>query len=192
MTEFIKINDAVFPENLKLIKNPPKRLFYKGNIELLNSLCFSVIGSRDLTNYGRQIEKKFVKDLVLRGITIVSGMAVGADCVAHKETLDYGGKTIAVLGSGFNHIFPQENIELYNRIIAEDGLVITEYEDDILPNSENFPKRNRIVSGLSLGLLVVEAKYRSGTSITVKLAKEQGKKIFAFPRKTRYKKWNWC
>ena len=111
-------------------------------------------------------------------------MAVGADMIAHSETLDNGGRTIAVLGSGFHHIFPEENIELYKRIIDRGGRVISEYEDDTEPFSKNFPERNRIVSGLSLGVLVVEAKFRSGTSITAKIAKDQGRKVFALPRKT--------
>lgn len=110
-------------------------------------------------------------------------MAIGADAVAHKETLDTKGKTIAVLGGGFNHIFPSENIKLYERIIAEGGLVITEYEDNKEALMKNFPKRNRIISGLSLGVLVIEAKYRSGSSITAKLSMEQGRKTFSLPRK---------
>ena len=113
------------------------------------------------------------------------GLAVGADNVAHNECLNVGGKTIAVMGGGFNHIYPPKNIGLYNRILENDGLVITEYEDDKETLTSNFPKRNRIISGLSLGVLVVEAKYRSGSSITAKYAFEQGKKVFAFPRKIR-------
>lgn len=112
-------------------------------------------------------------------------MAVGADTVAHIETLNNGGKTIAVLGNGFNNIFPKENIELYERILASGGVVITEYEDDIEAESKNFIERNRIVSGLSFGVLIIEAKYRSGTSITARLAKAQGRKVFALPRKIR-------
>lgn len=112
-------------------------------------------------------------------------MAIGADTVAHIETLNNGGKTIAVLADGFNHIYPKENIELYNRIIDNGGLVISEYEEDVEAKSQYFIERNRIVSGLSLGVLVVEAKSRSGTSITANLAKEQGRKVFAFPRKIR-------
>lgn len=185
MTKYIDIDNDLYPDSLKNIENSPKKIFFKGNINLLNSLCFSVIGSRDLSDYGKKIEKRFVKVLSQYGITIVSGMALGADGVAHKETLDNNGKTIAVLGSGFNHIFPKENIDLYNKIIDNDGLVITEYEDNIEPLSKNFPERNRIVSGLSKGVLVIEAKYRSGTSITVNYAKMQGKKVFALPRKIR-------
>ena len=112
---------------------------------------------------------------------IISGMAAGTDTVAHKSTLEVKGKTIAVLGSGFNNIFPKENISLFNEIINTGGLVLTEYSPSVKPKSQNFPARNRIVSGLSDGVLVVEAAYRSGTSITASLAKEQGKKVFAIP-----------
>ena len=181
MIKIINWEDNIFPENLKCIKNPSKKLFYEGDINLLNSLCFSVVGSRDLTNYGRRIEEKFVKELSLRGITIVSGMAVGADTVAHKETIKNRGKTIAVLPCGLNNIYPKENIELYKNIVNSGGLVISEYENNFEAESKRFLERNRIVSALSLGLLVVEAKHRSGTSVTVDFAKEQGKKVFAIP-----------
>lgn len=170
---------------MKCIKDSPRKLYYEGNIELLNTLCFSVVGSRDLTNYGKRIERKFVKDLCLRGITIVSGMAVGSDRVAHEETLKYGGNTIAVLPCGLKNIYPKENIELFHRIIENNGLAITEYEENVEASKEKFLRRNRIVSGLSKGLLVIEAKYRSGTSVTVNYAKKQGKKVFALPRKAR-------
>ncbi len=105
----------------------------------------------------------------------------GADKVAHEETLNNGGKTIAVMGTGFNHIYPEENVEIFNRILNEGGLVITEYDDDVTYLSKNFPKRNRIVSGLSKGVLVVEAAIISGTSITARFAWEQGKNVYAIP-----------
>ena len=114
----------------------------------------------------------------------------GADKVAHEETLFVGGKTIAVMGTGFNYIYPEENRSLYKRILNENGLIITEYEDDVSFCSKNFPERNRIVSGLSKGVLVIEAGIRSGTSITAKCAWEQGRKVFAIPRKTRFSKWH--
>lgn len=108
-------------------------------------------------------------------------MAIGIDSAAHRGTLKAKGKTIAVLGSGFNNIFPKENINLYNEIIKNDGLVVTEYEPNIEPNSNRFLERNRIVSGLSIGILVVEAAHRSGTSVTARLATEQEKKVFVLP-----------
>lgn len=112
-------------------------------------------------------------------------MAIGADTVAHEEALKHSGKTIAVLPCGLKNIYPKENIKLFHRIIENCGLVITEYEENVEVSKDKFLERNRIVSGLSKGLLVVEAKYRSGTSVTAKFAKQQGRKVFAFPRKIR-------
>lgn len=112
-------------------------------------------------------------------------MAIGADRMAHEETLNVGGKTIAVMGTGFNHIYPVKNVDIYNRILDEGGLVITEYIDNVKFYSSNFPKRNRIISGLAKAVLVIEAEFRSGTSITAKYAWSQGKKVYAIPRKIR-------
>ena len=178
---YIDFDDDKYPYSLRDIKNPPQRLYYKGNIDLLNYDSIAIIGSRDITEYGKNIERKFVKDIALRDIVIVSGMAIGADRIAHEETLNNGGKTIAVMGTGFNHIYPVENVDIYNRILDENGLVITEYSDDTKFKSTNFPNRNRIISGLSKAILVIEAEYRSGTSITAKLGWEQGKRVYAIP-----------
>lgn len=178
---YIDINNKYYPNKLKSIKNPPKKLYYKGNLELLKEDAIAVIGSRKLTEYGKRYEKIVVKELALRDIVIVSGLALGADSVAHEETLNFNGKTIAVMGSGFSNIFPKENINIYERILSQNGLVLTEYDDDIKPISKNFPERNRIVSGLSVGVLVVEATCISGTSITANLAWNQGRKVYAFP-----------
>lgn len=178
---YIDFDDDKYPDSLRNIKNPPQRLYYKGNIDLLNYDSIAIIGSRDITEYGKNIERKFVKDIALRDIVIVSGMAIGADRIAHEETLNNGGKTIAVMGTGFNHIYPVENVDIYNRILDENGLVITEYSDDTKFKSTNFPNRNRIISGLSKAILVIEAEYRSGTSITAKLGWEQGKRVYAIP-----------
>ena len=182
--EIVQIEDEKYSSDLKKIKRAPNQLFCEGNVNLLNTPCFSVVGSRDLTDYGRRIEQDFVRNLASRGITIVSGMAIGGDSVAHKETLGVGGNTIAVLPCGLKSIYPKENIELFHKIVENGGLVITEYEENVEAREERFLQRNRIVSGLSKGVLVVEAKYRSGTSVTARLAKEQGRKVFAFPRKT--------
>jgi len=181
--KIIKLNKNEFPEKLKNIKNAPRKLYLIGNKELLFEECFGIVGTRKITEYGIENCKNFTKELVLRNIPIVSGMAIGTDSIAHKTAIEYGGKTIAVLGSGFNNIFPKENIELFNEIIKTNGLVITEYEMDVEPFKENFPKRNRIVTALSEGILVIEAGYRSGTSITVNNAKCQGKLVFALPGK---------
>lgn len=152
-----------------------------GNISLLNTDSVAVIGSRNSSEYGEKITSEITKDLVNNGVTIVSGMAVGIDTVAHKTCLEYGGKTIAVLGGGFKNIYPKENTELFSKIIKNGGLVLSEFPYDEPVQKKNFPKRNRIISGLSLGVLVVEAAYRSGTSITARLAKNQGRKVFCVP-----------
>lgn len=179
----IEINKSDFPEKLRNIKNPPNKIYAIGNIELLNKKCFGIVGTRKITNYGSKNCEHFAKEFALRDIPIVSGMAVGTDAIAHNTALVNSSETIAVLGSGFRHIFPKENITLFEQIVEKGGLIITEYEEDILPRKENFPKRNRIISALSEGILVIEAGYRSGTSITVNYAKQQGKRVFAIPGK---------
>ena len=161
--------------------NPPKQLYCEGNIELLKSNIISIIGSRACSENGIKLTKKFAKELVYQQMTIASGMAIGIDSIAHKTTLQEKGKTIAVLPSGLHYIYPFQNIELYKQIIENDGLVITEYESKQKATSEKFLERNRIVSGLAIGILVIEAAYRSGTSVTAKFAKQQGKLIFAVP-----------
>lgn len=183
MNEISKIDKKDFPDKLKKIKNPPNKLYAIGNIKLLYEECFAVVGTRKITKYGTENCRFFTKELVLRQIPIVSGMAIGTDTVAHITAIENKGKTIAVLGSGFNNIFPKENLNLFNEIIESGGLVVTEFEKDVPPLKENFPKRNRIVTALSEGVLVIEAGYRSGTSITVKNAKQQGKLTFALPGK---------
>lgn len=154
-----------------------------GNIELLNEKSFSVVGTRKITEYGKKYCKKICKEIVLRDIPIVSGMAIGTDTIAHETALKYGGKTIAVLPCGFNNIFPKQNLQLFKQIIENNGLVITEYENNIRANSKNFLERNRIVVALGEGLFVVEALFRSGTSVTARIATETGKHVFALPRK---------
>ena len=173
--------DDIYPDSLRKIKDPPKKLYLEGNIDLLNVNIISIIGSRSCTENGIKLATKFAKGLSKQGIVIASGMAIGIDSAAHRGTLKAKGKTIAVLGSGFNNIFPKENINLYNEIIKNNGLVITEYEPNIEPSSNRFLERNRIVSGLSIGILVVEAAHRSGTSVTARLATEQEKKVFVLP-----------
>lgn len=177
----INFNDDVFPEKLRMIKKPPAKLYAIGNVELLNKQCLAIVGTRKITEYGIKNCKYFAKEIVKKDIPIVSGMAVGTDTVAHKTALEYGGETIAVLGSGFEHIFPPENERLFERIIEQNGLIVTEYPPKVKPKSERFLERNRIVSGLSEGVLIIEAAYRSGTSVTAKLAYSQGKVVMALP-----------
>ncbi len=177
----LKKDDEDFPQSLRNIKNPPRELYVEGNIECFNLPCVTVVGSRNMSEYGKKMTKKIVKELVEAGVCIVSGLAVGIDTVAHEECLKNGGKTIAVLGSGLNKVFPPENKELFNRIINSGGCVVSEHFPDEEARKIYFPARNRIVSGLSLATVVIEATYRSGTSITARFTFEQGKKVFCIP-----------
>ena len=181
MIKHIKYDDEKFPQKLKQIQNPPKNIYYEGNIKLLETPIISIIGSRKCTENGQTITKKFAKELVHQGITIASGMATGIDTQAHLETLKQGGKTIAVLGNGLLNIYPEENKKLYQEIINQGGLVITEYPNTKKAESKTFLARNRIVSGISIGILIIEAMKRSGTSVTARYAIKQGKKVFAIP-----------
>lgn len=142
---------------------------------------FSIVGSRNNSEYGKNITEKITKTLVCNNLVIVSGMAVGIDSIAHKTCIENGGKTIAVLGSGFNNVYPKENLKLFYQIIESGGLVVSEYPIETPIQKKNFPRRNRIISGLSEGVLVVEGAYRSGTSITARSAIIQGKKVFYVP-----------
>lgn len=182
--ELIKLRDNLYPIRLREIKEAPKKLYVEGDIKNLNNECIAIVGSRKCTEYGKKWCKVFVKELVKYGITIVSGMAIGIDTIAHDTAIKSGGKTIAVLPCGLKNIYPKENNGLYKKIISNGGTVITEYEPDKKASSKNFLERNRIVSGLSIALLVVEAAYRSGTSVTAKLAKEQNREVFCIPRKS--------
>lgn len=177
----IEINSKEYPKSLLNISNPPKILYALGNIELLYKPSIAIVGSRKISDYGIKNCRYFAKGLAIRNIPIVSGMAIGSDSIAHLEAIKLNAPTIAVLGTGFNNVFPKENIPLMHSIIEKNGLILTECEPDVDFNSKNFPKRNRIISGLALGVLVIEAAYRSGTSITVNFAKKQGKKVFAVP-----------
>lgn len=179
--QIININSIDFPDTLKYIPNPPQKLYCEGNLTLLQSKCFAIVGSRHCTDYGKKVTLEFSDKLSKAGLTIVSGMAIGTDTFAHIGSLNSGGKTIAVLGGGFNHVFPSQNRNLYKQIINNGGLVVTEYPPDTMWKSEYFLARNRIVSGLSIGTLVIEAAYRSGTSVTARLTKKQCKKLFCIP-----------
>ena len=177
----INIENEIYPKELRKIKNPPKTLNLIGNIELLKTNGIAVIGSRNCSKYGERMAKKFVEDLTCYNLTIISGMAKGIDYIAHESCLNLNGKTIAVLPSGLNKIYPEENKLIFHRIIKQGGLVVSEYDENTQADSNKFLERNRIISGLSIGILVVEGGYRSGTSVTAKIGEEQGKKIFCVP-----------
>lgn len=177
----IDLNSKYYPEKLKNINGKPRELYCLGNLELLNYKSIAVIGSRNYSNYGKRVAMEFSYNLAKENICIVSGMARGIDSFAHEATLKAKGKTIAVLGSGLDVIYPKENIKLYEDIIKNDGLIISEYLLGTPPRKQNFPARNRIISGLSDGVLVIEARKNSGTNITVDFALEQGKDVFVIP-----------
>ena len=176
----INISDDNYPVKLKNIYAPPITIFAKGDISLLNSKSIAIVGSREPSKYGIYVAEKFSKELSKEGITIVSGLARGIDTFAHVGALSSFGKTIAVLGSGIDVVYPKENAKYY-REISEKGLIISEYIVGTAPESKNFPQRNRIISGLSDGVLVVEARKNSGTMITTDFALEQGKELYVIP-----------
>ncbi len=177
----IKKSDKIYPKRLLEIQNPPEKLYVEGNVDLLNSNCIAIVGARKFTKYGEKCTIKFAGQLSKKGICIVSGLASGIDTIAHINSMKEKGRTIAVLGSGFKHIYPPENQILYEKILENDGCVISEHEPETQVDRAKFPIRNRIISGLSMGTLVIEAKYRSGTSTTAKHAIKQHKDVFCIP-----------
>ena len=181
MRTIIEYASDSYPERLKYIENPPSRLYVEGNIEILNEIGIAVIGSRTNTQYGEKMCKKFVKNLVEYNINIISGLAFGIDSIAHKICLKNGGKTIAVLPSGLENIYPAKHKELAQAIIDNGGAVISEYENNVKADSKKFLERNRIVAGLGIGTLVIEGGARSGTSVTAKYTREDGKPVFCIP-----------
>ena len=172
--------DAAFPPRLRQIHSCPPLLYVKGEILPEDEWAVSVVGTRAATRYGRQLVEEIAGDLARSGITVVSGLARGIDSLAHRAALRAGGRTVAVLGSGIDIIYPREHRDLADKIV-ERGAVVTEYPLGTKPEAGNFPARNRIISGLSLGTLVVEAGKRSGALITADYALEQGREVFALP-----------
>lgn len=181
--KIIEKEDKNYPEKLLKIKNPPQKIYIEGDEKLLNKEIIAIVGSRMATEYGKKCAKLFASELSKQGFTIISGLAVGIDTIAHIYSMEEVGKTIAVLGSGFNNIYPEENYYLYKKILENNGCVITEYPPETQKSKENFPKRNRIISGLSVGVLLVEARYGSGGAITAKHALKQGKNLFCIPNR---------
>lgn len=180
--EKISITDKVYPKRLKRIKNPPEILYVKGRI-LPTESCFAIVGTRRCSNYGKQTALEIAGDLTEAGMVIVSGLATGIDTLVHLAAVERGKRTIAVLGTGLDEesFYPRSNLVLAKRILATGGCLISEYPPGIRGTKFTFPNRNRIISGLSLGVLVVEAKNRSGALITAGWAKKQGKSVFAIP-----------
>lgn len=180
--KMITIFDEKYPQNLRNIYDPPVVLYIRGNENIINEFSIAIIGSRVCSNYGKQVAKQFAYNLSKYNINIVSGLAKGIDTYAHVGTIQAKKTTIAVIGSGLDIIYPEENKKLYEEIIKNNGAIISEYIVGTKPEKLNFPERNRIISGLSKGILVVEANKKSGTFITVDFALEQGKNIYAIPR----------
>jgi DNA processing protein len=172
--------DDDYPAYLKEIPDPPPVLFLRGELQLQDQWAVAVVGTRRASAYGRLATEQLARDLARSGVTVVSGLARGIDSIAHQAALEAGGRTIAVLGSGLACIYPAEHRSLAERITAC-GALVTEFHPDTPPEAGNFPRRNRIISGLSLGVLVVEAGERSGASITANYALEQGRDVFAVP-----------
>jgi len=172
--------DERFPNRLREIYDPPAYLWMRGSLPATDTPMVTVVGTRRCTDYGRAQAHHFGAELVRRGFTVASGLAYGIDAAAHKGALDAGGRTIAVLGSGVGHIYPQKHTALAERI-TDNGAVLSEYALDAEPDAPNFPERNRILSGLSLGTLVVESYSEGGALITARLAVEQNREIFAVP-----------
>lgn len=179
--KIIKNTDSLYPKRLLTIKNAPKQLYVEGNEILLNKQAIAIVGTRMPSEYGIKVANEFAKELSNQNYCVISGLAQGIDTYAHMGAKCGKGKTIAVLGAGFNHICPKQNTKLYQDIIEEGGCIVSEYDPNEEVKPENFPKRNRIISGLAMGVLIIEARYRSGSSITAKLAIEQNKEIFCVP-----------
>ena len=178
--EVVTINDPRYPASLREIFDPPLLLFAKGKTELLDSVMLGVVGTRRPSQYGVAASERLSSDLAKAGLTIVSGMARGIDTAAHKATLAVDGRTIAVFGCGVDLVYPAENRRLA-ATIAEKGLLLSEFPMGAPPYPQNFPVRNRIISGVSLGVLVVEGAQYSGSSITARVAMDQQKEVFAVP-----------
>jgi DNA processing protein len=173
-------NDKAYPSRLKEIYDYPPLLYVRGELLLQDEWCLAVVGTRRATVYGRQVAEEMVTDLAQSNITTVSGLAKGIDSVAHQAALDAGGRSIAVFACGLDTVYPSENAGLARRIMQQ-GALISEYLLGTRPRADNFPRRNRIMSGLSMGVLVVEADLSSGAMITAQFALEQNREVFAVP-----------
>jgi DNA processing protein len=172
--------DAGYPRLLRDIYDPPGVLFCQGHLRNEDQLAVAIVGTRHATHYGRRQAEMLASGLARTGITVVSGLARGIDAVAHRAALEAGGRTIAVLGSGLLNIYPPEHVQLADKI-ARQGVLLSELPPEMAPMSGTFPQRNRLISGLSLGVVVVEAAARSGALITASHAAEQGRDVFAVP-----------
>jgi DNA processing protein len=180
--DILLLDDGVYPSQLREIYDPPIVLYVKGAwSECLDQPCIGVVGSRRCSTYGQNSALMLARDLAQRGVTVVSGFARGIDAAAHRGALEAGGRTVAVLGTGLDEIYPRDHAKLAAEVLANGGALVTQFPLKTPPVSENFPYRNRIISGLSLGIVVVEAAESSGSLITARLAIEQNREVFAVP-----------
>lgn len=179
--QIVTKEDESYPANLSLTERPPFLIFVKGGLSEADALSLAVVGTRKYSGYGKRVTKDLVRQLGSAEVTIVSGLASGIDSFAHQETLAVGGRTLAVLGHGLDQIYPPQNAPLADKILEAGGALISEYPPGFPPVAGNFPARNRIISGLSLGTLVCEAPERSGALITASCAAEQGRSVFVVP-----------
>lgn len=180
--DILLLDDGVYPSSLREIYDPPIVLYVKGAwSECLDQPCIGVVGSRRCSTYGQNSASMLARDLAQRGVTVISGFARGIDAAAHRGALEAGGRTVAVLGTGLDEVYPRDHAKLAAEIVASGGALVTQFPLKTPPVSENFPYRNRIISGLSLGIVVVEAAENSGSLITARLAIEQNREVFAVP-----------
>ena len=176
----VTMTDSNYPKNLLRLDQPPYILYYQGNLDLINTKCIAIVGTRTPSFYGKDITLKFAKELTQAGLTIVSGLSTGVDKISHETALKYGGNTIAVLGNGFLKMYPACNINL-SKEIAQKGLLITEYYPTFVARNYSFPARNRIIAALSQGVLITEAAQKSGSLYTKDFALDMGIDVYSVP-----------
>src|SRR5215213_9836291 len=180
--DVLALDDGAYPALLREIPDPPVTLYVRGEWRAcLEAPCVGVVGSRRCSTYGQNVASSLARELAARGVTIVSGLARGVDAAAHRGALEAGGRTVAVLGTGIDEVYPRDHKKLTAEILDHGGALVSQFPLGTPPVSENFPYRNRIISGLSLGVVVVEASENSGSLITARLALEQGREVYAVP-----------
>ncbi len=177
----VSIEDDAYPAALRTIGDPPIFLYWKGDVDVLKQPCIGLVGTRDMTDYGKRVTEHIVPGIVRAGVVTVSGLAYGIDAHVAKETLSAGGRTVAVLGHGLGLIYPKANAALAKEIVEKGGLLLSEFPLDVSPDKFTFPARNRIIAGLSLATVVLEASEDSGSLITADLALDYGRDVFAVP-----------